>query len=456
MKNFRNSFDNKNFFLHSNRHFLHCSFCFIDSQTMNNSELNRSHLQNQASTANGFRKNRVEVIREAMPHVEINGHQIAAHHLEKGSHPMVSMIIPPKLSPPTTALTQASQFEFELSKSSFLIADRESMWLEIKVAETGGLNTITPTFVEDFFDRTKAIEFMMNSQVFYTVNPFQIAVEPAIIYDHQNFGQYVNGTNHSSALASNSVNSISAGGSAVYYMRIPNPFPEDGLWLYALKENKLIIRFYTQSAVSAGSGTLALSEVNLILDGYFIPQDEWAELDKHWENRVWRCFKVHLNDIPSITFSSSGTTTVELKNCNNIEAVAGLTAIRASRSNTSTANWTLTAINNTAKVDWKHQSGASIFYSTPLSYFKLRYLDPIKFLGTSQLLVNQPLIPLNIDSLFKVLTSNHVDGSYHFTGDERLEIQASGSSSTLFVDTYLWVPQYLKMDASGFISIVVH
>lgn len=231
------------------------------------------------------------------------------------------LIIPPKTSVVSTSLSVGNQildFEFDY-KPGYYLRDPDSLFIEFQVSNSDALNTVTPTFVEGWLDELRAVEWLCDGQTFQTCPMMQVVLEPALKMTNREYTSYVSTTNHDNTLVYTSVASIAAGANGVapvvgpYMIRVPNPFPEIGLWLGAFGVNSKTrhtltcrLRFAPNGATSAGTGTLVLNTAQLRLSTYLVMDHEIPALERFWQNFKWQSLECVLNRPIAITLVSTG------------------------------------------------------------------------------------------------------------------------------------------------------
>jgi len=332
-----------------------------------------------------------------------HGGIIRRNDLQKALHVPYDWNFDPKTIVPSTSFTSATSVDFEIrSAPNYYSEDPDSLWLEINVTETGGSNTVTPTFVENLFDEIKGVEYMVDGVTFYQVPVYQTLLSPAMIYSNTEYAAMCNVLNHSAVLAHDSGTAIAASGTAQYFLRLPSPLPSTGFWWGALREKALTIRLNTATGggVSAGSGTLACTSMKLHIMVHVLPSDELPALDKIWQSITWRKYFVIVNKPNAITTSSTGDSPkVKLENFRDVEGIFAVTWVRASRATASGAWINLTAPAAGAKVRIESKEGTSIF--TPGSGFPYNYLKYVygpKHMRDSKIFTDTSMVPTFIDS----------------------------------------------------------
>lgn len=236
---------------------------------------------------------------------------------------------------------------------SYFIRDKYAIWILVKAQETGGANSVTPTFAEALFDKNSAVEWLQNGQPI--TNPYpcaQLWLEPAMDLGDNEYQSVVTLLNHDQALTNTSVSAIALFSSAFYYVRIPAPFlgNQGGFWLGALDNNTLTLRLRTQTggAVHSGTGTLSVPSdgFQLILDCITVSADDWAELQSKWRYKSWQYQECVLQEFPgTITLVASGDSPkLKLDNFRDVELSYIIVQLHISRSFAASAYFSNTTL----------------------------------------------------------------------------------------------------------------
>jgi hypothetical protein len=352
--------------------------------------------------------------------------------------------IAPKSSYNTNALTTPAQIDFEFKNSpAYFLKDNRSIILSIKATETGGSASVKPSFCEAFFDKNNSFEWLCNGQQITTPSPMiQTLLEPAIELSDTEYASIANTLNHNSALSYTSPTSISAGGSGYYFVRVPNPFPRDGLYLGALGSEIWTLRIHTQTtgAVDSGTGTLGLADIQLLLECVLVPEAEMNEMKREFSSKTWVTSQCQLSEPNQITLTATGESPrIQLQQLKDLPVTAVYTFIHASRSITASAYFNWISLQPNSKVHVIDRNGGQLWTSNSEMYAFNRYYRGARQLADSKLFQNVPLILTN--------PSPNIQGSIHgghhhnegsrfiFTGDEYMVITDSGSTASVYVDS---------------------
>jgi hypothetical protein len=147
----------------------------------------------------------------------------------KYGHQMYNLKIPYLSSLPATPFTGSqSTIEFEIKAAdNYYLLNDDSIWLYMKLTETGNSASVTPTFAECLFDKNASFEWLMNgSRSLCTPYPMlQTVLHPAVELSQNQYEQMCNLLNHNIYLSHGSQTALQASGVAVYWLRVPNPLP---------------------------------------------------------------------------------------------------------------------------------------------------------------------------------------------------------------------------------------
>lgn len=386
-------------------------------------------------------------------------------YMVKGGHLIYDLIVPAKSITPTVLATGNGYIEYEIKQQpGYWLQDDDSVTVEFTVSNTHATNTVTPTFVEGWFDEIKGIEWCWNGRPFLTIPAAQILLEPPIKYTNDQYSMYVNGTNHDANLLYTSVASIAATAAPPatipYMVRLPSPFPKFGWWLGAMgingSDNTLTVRIWTPSGgvVDSGSGTLNLVASNLRLSTFILSQFDQDALRTKFGRIKYRIHRCILNRPNTVTLVASGKSpNVQQLALKDLETTFAIVIPHASRSVTGSAYYNIATVktNAYAKHAMYSKEGNVIFGSvdTPIAYDQ--WLRPLRHFDDVKLFVNRPYIPIYIMHKTKeAIEEGNIDGTYIWTGDENYVLTDSGSTATLYLDTLAWVVSRVMFDENGF------
>jgi hypothetical protein len=377
-------------------------------------------------------------------------YKIVHEHRDIFGHVSVLVNVPLTGTVPTTAFTASSTapLTFEITaQPSYELLDHMGIWLKIDVSNTHGANAVTPCFAEHLLDRNSAVEYLLDGATF--AGPYPAAamiLEPAMSLSDVEWQSLSATANHSSALAVGSSTSLVAAATASYYIRLVNPFPKGkGFWLGALASHRLQIRIKTTAGVSAGTGTLACTGLNLILQCVNVPSSEWGQKQSQWDSFVWSSEEVVVNESELITFAASGPLSqpIRLTNLNNAEVSRMVSFVHAAKDNVANAFWNLATLADNCEIIVKDKNGGVLF-TTSTSYFQmLRYITGCRHLGDSKFLMNVPAVVQVLAPSFQdILHSGEDEGRYIFTGGTFFECCLNAITNTvgsfLQMNTSIW------------------
>ena len=155
--------------------------------------------------------------------------------------------------------------------------------IEWSVAETGGTNSVTPIPAPLFCD----IEFWVNggSKLLQTLYGEQIWFNTGMTLNTKQL-TYVSAVgNYNTSFASPS--SIAASGTAKYFVPLIGNWiaQRHGIDLSKINGN-ILVRIKTKNSVASGTGTLALSNVRLIMETEEMPHDNRQEIKDHFASNI--------------------------------------------------------------------------------------------------------------------------------------------------------------------------
>lgn len=214
----------------------------------------------------------IENARKGQAHtMEISQHLPGDHSNDKKFHelPFFNTIAP--ISQPNTTLltTPGSEVQFWIQPQPHLyLVDDRSIFIRFRCQETGGVNSITPTFAEMFI---RAIQWYQDGQPLGPeIKPQQIVLDTAMRTDWDRYsamcnniginGRRVGGNllNHDTGLNHRSVVPIPPSGQKWFWVPLINPFKKDGYWLGAMKNVRLTVKITFNDSRDSGSGILSI------------------------------------------------------------------------------------------------------------------------------------------------------------------------------------------------------
>jgi hypothetical protein len=223
----------------------------------------------------------------------------------------------------SNVLVQASRIEIIIpAKSSDVL--QGSPWLVIKCSESVGTATVTPCCVPFFFDR---VEISTSGRILQTLYPEELYyLNLQLRADERDLVEnYLNVTPAS----------IAANGKQTYMMKLKFWNEGDELYLHAL-DNPINIIFYTKNAVSAGTGTLSVSEMSLIFKHKHLFAEDKNEYDLNY-NR-YAVMRQHLECVKlvnNVTLTAGVKSKLSLRQLGNHKVAYILLQVTSSNSNTS-------------------------------------------------------------------------------------------------------------------------
>jgi hypothetical protein len=214
--------------------------------------------------------------------------------------------------------------------------------------------------------------------------------------------------------------------------------------LGALKDYTLRLRIRTQgsgTAIYSGSGTLGLTDMQLVLYCAVLQDVEIPAMRAKFNNHYWTKTDCRLYEPTSITLASTGdiTAPIQLLGLKDIPCKFLIGLLHTSRSFTRASDfWSLIELPKTARIYVTDRSGSQIFTSNQEFYCEQRYTKGPKLFGDSKLFANVSLIYFNsspnIQSVFHSGAAT-AEGIFWLTGDEYVHIVDSGfTTSGVFFD----------------------
>ena len=243
---------------------------------------------------------------------------------------------------------------------------------------------------------------------------------------------------------------ISAGASKVFML------PLIGTWFDFVEpylqctKADIVLRFSFRASVSAGSGVLAGSNMQVIFEqDHGTEEDNKALIAMH-SKYVMRSFYFNTQWVNgSTTFTANTTTNINLQSVTG-KAVFMTFALRAGNSATSEGWSTFTALEPSNSVggtiNLVNSQGLSILGGGVIQSAKLRYVDYVKH-ANSQFTQNNAvyLIPFSDDARKSFCECTLANGMYYFSGDVcNLQITpcSSFSSGTYYYDILVYTREH--------------
>lgn len=388
---------------------------------------------------------------------------------------------PPTTNVPSSALTTQTQFDIQIKANPVLyLKSNKHMYLSIPMINTDASHTITPTWAESMLLDTQAVEYLIDGKSFLICPCGQVLIEPMTDMLQSDYVLYSNVTGkNASTMSTTPTLTLANSGTAIYFLRLPNPFPAYGFWLGALANKTLTVRIRTQIgggvfAVQSGGSTSSLQVgtfsggMAIWLDCQRIPENEIPILDHQWRHMEWNITNwIYNNAQPNQVLPSTGITPkFQLQNFANYNLYAIFTIIHNSRNFTSNAFWQalplVGAPNNgttsyTPSQSWvTDQNGNQIFTSSQ-EYFALQeFLRALWDFPGRNALQTLGLIYQSITFSFdKRHQTGLNEGTYNFTGNEYMNFQdvgtvAANGGTAVYVDSWGLANQLMRIDDGTF------
>jgi hypothetical protein len=375
-------------------------------------------------------------------------------------HPYRKRVVPPSTGFNAAALMSGttSEVSFDLNGDldRFFLRDSMSIFLRVNITNTHGTLAATPCFAETIFDQN-AFQWSQGGQeiIYHPVE--QVAYEPPIFLTNDQYAKLCKTLNHDAAMTPGSSVSLAAGASTILYVRVPNFLPRKGFPFCALNGNYLRLRSRLQNALSAGTGTLTITDIALEMIGYDIPSNEIEEIRRDYSSAHW--YNVHwaVNRPGSqITLTATGDSpSQKLDQLKNVPAILMFHIPRANRNVTANGFFNYAALGAAAKFRVTNKSGTTLFASNADYVQNLRHVDATLQILDSNFFSNCGVIPTFIEeNIQQAIYNNHNTGVRVLTGDELDYITDSGLTTSIFLDTVaLYHMTYVMQD--GIIKRVI-
>lgn len=397
---------------------------------------------------------------------EIRNHLGGGHHdhAKKFGELDFQLQVSPVVSTPVNALTSAgTEIMFNLPRNEALfLKDSNSIFLQIRARNTSGVNTIEPTFVESFFNRQNAMQWLADGNPFGRIIPAaQIAIDVAQSTEFDVYQALApNLLNHNSSLASTSPAVIATNGFKTYLVRVPNPFPTDGWWLGAQKDTRISLRITTANAVDAGTGTLELVANDgflLLLDCKTVHPDDYYALNAEFSGKTWHTQETVLFESPATvaTVATGESPRVQLQSFKDMDVSHIWFFVHLSRDNALSAYWNLVGPAEGAAIGINDKSGNPISASlNGISTQFNKFIRGTKHFGHSRIVTDTNLILYTFtpDLQKRFFLPNHDNGKYRFDGEENLILTNFGTAASHFIDGLAYVDAFYSVSPSGVIA----
>lgn len=333
----------------------------------------------------------------------------------------------------------------------------DQAFLELVCSETGGSNTVTPVVAPFLIDR---IEIGLNSQT----NPFQV-IPAEHLYTKWQF-YYTEQQNQ--LFAGNSLNmttaayaaetAIAAGGSATYVIPLSMTL-FDKINPDVLKSDLIITVFPRASPISAGTGTLQLTNIRFRFHALENPLSD-VTVSSLYAKFPSIIDYMNIVNVP-FTAALSANTQIEIP----LQGINGLCpafffVIRASKAAASSAIRTFTALGGTVEttgaIDFVNGNKVSLLGSGALSPSLIRYqLPALHTFGDQSSKLPVYWMYLNNSPVNSILTGK-INGGVILTGREflRLTPGTGFTSATYTVDIYFYIHSTLSLQNGVFKRIL--
>ncbi len=338
-----------------------------------------------------------------------------------------------------------SPIDIQIPIGDFLIED---ILLEVGVSETGGSSSITPTNAPLMFSQ---IQTLVNSGSDISQTIYDVDIWHNLNFlTNEQVTNIVNVNNMNTSFAGPS--SIAASGSATYFVPlIGNIFQTGhGIFMGGLK-GYIVMRFYGNSSVESGSGTLALNKLVIHAKCKQLPQYQMDELRKEYETSVLEKPYIDYAHMPlPNTYNASTQYTIQMSGLTGSMAYA-LIGLRSSTAATSGGIRTFANLGNLAQVAWADENGNLVNSPTYEYYAIQRFIDSARwFPGT--FFSSIPMIPIVFGDPYKAVMLGESRGSYYCNSRDQLQFtpNSSWSNGTYTLDVYGVMVRHMHINKERF------
>lgn len=368
------------------------------------------------------------------------------HHLREHHSYANTINIPANPEPASTAFSSSnSEIRFKIDES--IGVKYKSLVFRITLSETGGANNVVVCPANYFFDRI----------VFYAVggsgNEIQrLAGEDLLLRAgmllraHEKNAVLTNMGYTASTYAPSALCTIAAGASATFYLELTNTFVDTSEYLNDAANSPIEVKLFTRTGgiVSSGSGTLALSKIDLWVEHEELPSfDRQLHLDAYRKAAIMSRYLdvVHVRDVRSL--AAGAETKVDLQSV--IGKVACLAIMVRAGSNpvaTSTGLTTYTDLKDDGLVDLLTSSNTPVLgrgSKIPIRLLRNSWFNKYAPGDISNTLAGVYVIPFcDIEKA----AHGFIDGYYYMNGTKNQLSITPGtgfSTATHTIDIYAYV-----------------
>jgi hypothetical protein len=305
--------------------------------------------------------------------------------------------------------------------------------LQIVCSETGGANSVTPVVAPFLINR---IEIGLDGSPVtnQTIYPEWLYAKYQFFYSEEVASALAFNAQNMTATAFAGESAIPAGTSATYLLPLTNCLITS-IDPSTIRSDVIITIYPATNPVSAGTGTLQLTSMQLLLDSEQNPAVEAATRSLLRSNPFVHDY---INFVPQTwtgTLTAGVQSEISISGVNQL-AAAVLITVRASKSFTGSAIRTFADLGNDALINLTDQNKVSILGSGALQSRYLRGQQLLKTHGTMATVV--PLYWILHSDIQEALATGRIAGFYNYNGYQYLQITPGSafSSGTFTVDMY--------------------
>lgn len=376
------------------------------------------------------------------------GNQVIAkaHHLREHHSYFNHINIPPNPAPASTAFSSSnSEIRFRVDENSGI--KFKSFVFRITLSETGGANNVVVCPANYFFDRIVFYSTGGSGNEIQRITGEDILLRAGILLPaHEKNAVLTNMGYTASTYAPSSLVTIAAGTSTTFYLELINTFVDTSDYLNDAANSPIEIKLFTRTGgiVSSGTGTLALSSIDL-----WCEHEEMPAFDRQLHLDVYRKGPVMSRHLDTISVRESrplaANTEVKIDLQSIIGKCAALCVMVRAGSNpvaTSAGLTTYTDLKDDGLIDLLTPSNTPVLgrgSKIPIRLLRNSFFNKYAKGDISNILAGVYVIPFcDLEKAFHGL----VDGYYYFGGQKNQLSITPGtgfSSATHTIDVFALV-----------------
>lgn len=324
-----------------------------------------------------------------------------------------------------------SPIDIQISVGDFLIED---ILLEVGVSNSDGTNTVTPTNAPLLFSQ---IQTYVNSGSDLSQTIYDVPIWHNLnMLTNEQLTNVVNCNNMNTSFAGPS--SIAASGSASFFVPVLGNIFQTGhsIFMGGL-QGYITMRFYGNSSVESGTGTLVFNKLVIHAKCRAIPDSDLKKLRQEYATSILEKPYIDYAHMPiPNTYNASTAYTVQMSGLTG-SMVYALIGFRSSTSATSGGIRTFANLGNLATISWADENGVAVNAPSAEYYAIQRFIDSAKsFPG--QFFNYIPMVPIIFGDPYRSVMLGESRGSYYCNSRDQLIFtpNASWSSGTFTLDVY--------------------